>query len=154
MTAPKRLIVSSPAFGPSATIPAEFTCQGEDVSPPLEWTGAPVEARAFAIVMDDPDAPRGTWLHWTAWDLPASVTRLPRAADITALGGCEGTTDFGAVGYGGPCPPSGTHRYFVKVYALDAPLGLARGAKLADVKRAIDAHAIAWGELLGLYAKK
>lgn len=153
MAAPKTLRVTSTAFADGDPIPREFTCQGEDVSPPLAVGGVPPGAKSLALIVDDPDAPRGTWTHWTAWDLPSATRTLPRGVDVAKLGGREGLNDSHGVGWEGPCPPSGTHRYFFKVYALAAPLGLPRGAKRPDVERAMADKVLAWGELMGRYAK-
>jgi hypothetical protein len=150
---PKTMTISSSAFVQGAKIPREFTCQGEGVSPPLAFGGAPAGTRALALVVDDPDAPRGTFTHWTAWDVGASATSLPRKANVASVGGIEGTNDADERGYVGPCPPSGSHRYFFRIFALDGPLGLAAGAGPADVWKALDGRTLAWGELMGTYQK-
>ncbi len=124
------------------------------MSPPLALANIPKDAKALAIIMDDPDAPRRTFTHWTAWNIPTAATDLPEDASISDLGGIEGLNDGGSTGYYGPCPPSGTHRYFFKVYALDAPLSLREGASVADVHKEVDAHVLTWGELMGTYARK
>ncbi len=153
MSIPCTLGVRSAAFGDRKDIPRRFTCDGEDVAPPLDVHGLPDDARFLALIMDDPDAPRGTFTHWTFWDLPADKARLPLGADVVALGATQGMTDFGAPGYGGPCPPSGTHRYQFKMFALREPLGLPPGSSVADVTRAVEAHAFAWGQLTGTYTR-
>lgn len=147
---PRTLTVTSPAFHEGQPIPREHSCHGEDASPELRIGGVPPGAVALALVMDDPDAPGGTWTHWTAWDVPPSTTVLPRGKPAP---GVEGTTSAGEVGYHGPCPPSGTHRYFFRVFALDGRLGLPRGAPVGDVWGALGSRTLAWGELMGTFAK-
>lgn len=135
-------------------MPRRFTCQGDERSPPLEVAGVPAGAKALAIIIDDPDAPRGTWTHWTAWDLPPGTTSIAEGFDVAAAGGREGTTSAGTTGYHGPCPPSGTHRYVFKVYALREKLGLAEGASVRAFRTAVQLAAIAYGELMGTYCKE
>lgn len=149
------IVVSSPAFAHGATIPREHTCDGDDVSPALNLYNVPPLAQSLVLLVEDPDAPRGTFVHWTAWNLSANTTVLPRAVDVEALGGREGTNDAGERGYTGPCPPSGTHRYFFRVYALaSAPL-LAAGSPPEDVRALLDkGDVLAQGELLGLYGPR
>lgn len=143
--------VQSPAFGLGADIPARFTCSGEDLSPPLSWTGAPPGTRAFALVVDDPDAPGGTWVHWTAYNLPPTASGVPEAVRPDAEGFLQGTNDFRKRGYGGPCPPRGhgAHRYFFRVYALDQPLPLAAGATRAELDLAMRGHVLAEASWMG-----
>ncbi|HEY8106290.1 MAG TPA: YbhB/YbcL family Raf kinase inhibitor-like protein, partial [Gemmatimonadales bacterium] len=124
------LSLRSTAFPPGGEIPKEYTCDGEDVSPPLAWSGAPPGTKSFVLIVDDPDAPdpkapKTTWVHWVLYDIPASATALPKAATTKSLpaGTREGLNDWKRTGYGGPCPPIGRHRYFHKLYALDASLG-------------------------------
>lgn len=148
--------VTSSAFTEGGSIPSKYTCDGANVSPPLKWTSIPDATKSIALISDDPDAPRGTWVHWVVYDLPASLRELPEAVppDKTlANGGKQGTNDFGKIGYGGPCPPSGTHRYFFKVYALDKALGLAPGATKAQLLKAMEGHVLAEGQLMGKYAR-
>jgi Raf kinase inhibitor-like YbhB/YbcL family protein len=148
-TASIALQVTSTAFAAGAEIPAELTCEGANTSPPLAWSGAPPATKGYAIVVDDPDAPGKTWVHWVLANVPASTTSLAAGASA----GDAGKTDFGSVGYGGPCPPIGRHRYRFKVYALDAvPLG-APGQTKAELLAAIAGHVIALGELDGTYQK-
>jgi Raf kinase inhibitor-like YbhB/YbcL family protein len=146
----------SAAFKEGQPIPRQYTCDGVNVSPPLEWSGAPASAKTIAIIADDPDAPSGTWVHWVLYNLPAAniglVENLPATEKLQA-GGFQGTTDFGKVGYGGPCPPSGTHRYFFKVYALDAELPLKAGATKAEVEKAMSGHIVLQGQLMGTYRR-
>ncbi len=154
------LIVTSGAFASGAGIPSKYTCDGADTSPALAWSGAPAGTAAFALIADDPDAPSGTWVHWVLFNLPASSTALPEGVAKTdapaGLGGAlQGRNDFRRVGYGGPCPPPGKlHRYFFKVYALDATLPLKAGATKQDVERAMRGHVLGEGSLMGTYARR
>jgi Raf kinase inhibitor-like YbhB/YbcL family protein len=147
----------SRAFEANASIPPRYTCDGVDVSPPLSWDDPPPETRSFAIVTDDPDAPGRTFVHWVAYNLPPETRDLPEGVplgDRLASGGGQGKNDFGKIGYGGPCPPSGTHRYFFKLYALDRVLDLKPGATKAQLLQAIDGHILAEAELVGRYARQ
>ena len=151
---PKSIVVTSSAFEEGARIPAEFTCQGADVSPALRILGVPRGAQALALILDDPDAPGGTFTHWVAWNLPASTIELPRGVDVRDLGASTLENDFGNPGYGGPCPPSGEeHRYFFRVFALDRKLDVPEGVSVDRLWREVAAHAMAWGELMGRYKK-
>jgi Raf kinase inhibitor-like YbhB/YbcL family protein len=150
---PASIILGSPAFMHGRPIPRRHTCQGEDLSPALEVAGLPAGTKALALIVDDPDAPRGTWTHWTVWDLPATCTSIPEGFDPGSVGAREGTTSAGNVGYHGPCPPSGTHRYVVRVYALARTLRLAPGAPVQSFRDAVQGAALAYGELVGTYAK-
>jgi Raf kinase inhibitor-like YbhB/YbcL family protein len=153
--APHALTLSSPAFKSGAAIPAQCSCDGADQSPALSWRGAPAGAQRFALIVDDPDAPAGTWVHWVVYDLPADTAELPAgvAKDATLPNGAaQGVNDFHRVGYNGPCPPPGkAHRYVFTLYALDGPTGLQPRATKADVLRAITGHVLAHGELRGTY---
>lgn len=155
--APATMSLTSPAFAEGAAIPQRFTCDGEDIPPPLSWSDPPEGTRALALVMDDPDAPGGTFTHWLVYDLPASTRALPEgvpAEGELAGGGKQGENDFGRTGYGGPCPPRGEqHRYRFTLYALDAPLDLPPGADRAAVLEAIASHALARGVLTGTYRR-
>jgi Raf kinase inhibitor-like YbhB/YbcL family protein len=148
--------VESAAFKEGQPIPRQYTCDGINISPPLEWSGVPKSAKTIAIVADDPDAPGGTWVHWVLYNLPAEniglVENVPVNEELRA-GGFQGKNDFGKPGYGGPCPPSGTHRYFFKVYALDTDLPLKAGATRADVDKAIQGHIVAQAQLMGTYQR-
>ncbi len=150
--------LSSPAFAAGAPIPQKYTCDGANVSPPLEWRGVPGGARQIVLICDDPDAPAGTWVHWVLYCLDASFSNLPEgvpARDVLDDGACQGMNDFKKVGYGGPCPPRGKpHRYFFRIYALDAELALKSGARRADVDRAMQGHVIGRGELMGTYQRR
>jgi len=151
------LVLQSPAFAPQGAIPAKYSCDGEDVSPPLEWSGAPADTKSFALIVDDPDAPIGTFNHWILFNIPASVNQLPEGVprkDTLADGSRQGKTSWRKVGYGGPCPPSGTHRYFFKLYALDTMLNLPAGATKEEVLQAMSGHILATGELMGTYKRR
>ncbi|OIO88835.1 MAG: phosphatidylethanolamine-binding protein [Anaerolineae bacterium CG2_30_64_16] len=148
--------LTSSAFGAGDMIPRRYTCDGDDLSPPLAWTGTPAGARALALICDDPDAPVGTWVHWVLFNLPPSLTQLPEglpAAQTLENGAIHGTNSWKRVGYGGPCPPSGTHRYFFKLYALDAPLTLGSNATARDVQAAMKGHVLAEAQLMGRYRR-
>ena len=142
------LALRSSAFEANGAIPAEHTCSGRDSSPPLSWDAPPAGTASFALICDDPDAPLGTWVHWVLYDLPAQLRTLPAAVppgETLSGGGFQGRNDFGDIGYGGPCPPRGQHRYFFKLYALDIALDLAAGASKAQVEAAISGHILAVG---------
>jgi Raf kinase inhibitor-like YbhB/YbcL family protein len=148
-------------------IPKEFTCDGADRSPPLEWSGVPESAKALVLICDDPDAPAGTWAHWVVVELPPETRSLPggittepttSAEPKSAAGAAtailrQGKNDFGKIGYGGPCPPSGTHRYFFRLYALDTQTDLDAGANRSAALKAIEGHILAEGRLMGKYAR-
>ncbi|HLM99929.1 MAG TPA: YbhB/YbcL family Raf kinase inhibitor-like protein [Bryobacteraceae bacterium] len=143
-------------FAEGALIPKSQTCEGGDVSPSLEWSGAPPDTGSFALIMDDPDAPGGTWNHWLLFDLPAPVNSLAQGYKPGKLG-VSGTNDFGRLGYGGPCPPKGhgPHRYFFRLYAVGvASLELKAGAKRSDLDRALRGHVLAEAEYMGRYERK
>lgn len=149
--------LTSTAFAHEQPIPSKYTCDGEDVSPSLQWSDPPEGTRSFALIMDDPDAPRGTWIHWVLYDLPAETRTLPEAipaATNLSDGGRHGKNSDRKKGYGGPCPPSGTHRYFFKLYALDTPLGLSPGASKKRLLRAMEGHILAQAELMGTYTRQ
>jgi Raf kinase inhibitor-like YbhB/YbcL family protein len=151
--------LTSPAFQNGQRIPAHYTCEGADVSPPLQWTDPPEGTKSLALIVDDPDAPRGTWVHWVLYDLPPTARSLlegvPKTPNLPG-GGRQGRNDFGDVGYGGPCPPRGhgPHRYFFKLYALDTEVGLPPGATVRQVQSVIDHHAIADAQLVGIYSRE
>ena len=149
--------LTSTAFSEGNEIPALYTCEGRSVSPPLVWTTPPVGTASLALINDDPDAPGKTWVHWVVYNIPASVTELPEGVppdDELPDGTRHGMTDFGRVGYGGPCPPSGTHRYFFKLYALDTKLSLEPGATKRQVERAMQGHVLGQGQLMGIYERR
>lgn len=146
----KEIKVSSPAFGHMQRIPKKYTCDGNDISPPLKFENIPENAESLAIIVDDPDAPIGTFTHWVAWNLDTAIVELEENARVDF----EGVNDFGRLGYGGPCPPRGSeHRYFFKVYALDKKLELNKGASKEELEKAMKGHVIAKGELVGLYGR-
>ncbi|MGE5625457.1 MAG: YbhB/YbcL family Raf kinase inhibitor-like protein [Bacillota bacterium] len=146
-------LVSS-AFQDHAAMDKRFSCQGGDISPPLAWVGAPTGTKSFALVMDDPDAPMGTWVHWVVYGLPASVNALAEgAAKSMPTGSRDGKNSWGKAGYGGPCPPSGTHRYFHKLYALDTLLPDLHKPDKAALEAAMKGHVLAEAELVGTYQK-
>lgn len=156
---PMTIRLESTAFEEGGAIPRQHTCDGENASPPLSWSGVPEGARALVLIVADPDAPRGTFTHWVLYDLPAGVTSLPAGlpAEGTVRVGSDdarqGKNDFRNLGYGGPCPPSGTHRYFFRLYALDAATGLEPGASRQEVEGAMTGHVLARGELMGRYSR-
>ena len=154
------LSLSSSVFNDSGIIPLKYTCEGDDVAPPLEWDGTPDNAKSLVLIVDDPDAPdpeapKMTWVHWVIYNLPPDVRGLPEAATTEMLpaGTEQGLNDWQNIGYGGPCPPIGRHRYFFKLYALDTVLeGLSSPTK-AEVEAAMQGHVIAQTELVGTYKK-
>ena len=150
--------ITSSAFHPGGIIPAKYTCDGADVSPPLRWTGVPPTAKSLAVICDDPDAPVGTWVHWVLYDLPVAVAELGEKTTTAATlpnGAKQGVNDFKSIGYGGPCPPPGKpHRYFFKFYAIDTSLALKAGATKQELLKAIEGHVLAEGELMGTYQRK
>ena len=150
------ITITSTAFEEGGMIPQPYTCDGKDVSPPLKWSGVPDSAKSLALICDDPDAPMGTWVHWVLYNLPANLKELPEAmpADKTLKNGAKhGKNDFHKFGYGGPCPPGGTHRYFFKLYALDTMLDLEPGATKAELLQAMEGHIVAQGQLMGKYKR-
>lgn len=146
------MIIASAAFERNGSIPAKYTCDGENISPPLTFSGVPEETKSLALIVDDPDATRGTWVHWTMWNIVPKTINI--APDSTPPGTVEGKTSFGKPGYGGPCPPSGTHRYFFKLYALDANLNLDEKAEKQDLESAMAGHVLGQAELMGTYGKQ
>lgn len=149
--------LTSSAFASGAAIPRRYTCDADDVSPDLAWSGAPAATQSFALIADDPDAPMGTWTHWLIWNIPAKATLLPGdTPKIESLdnGARQGKNDFKRIGYGGPCPPPGKpHRYFFKLYALSARLELKPGASKADLEAAIKPHVLAEAQYMGTYGR-
>ena len=149
--------LKSAAFSAGGDIPKRFTCDGPDVSPALTWTDPPAGMGSISLIMDDHDAPAGTWVHWVLYDLPASARELaenvPKDRELKN-GARQGRNDFGKIGYGGPCPPPGKpHRYFFKLYALDTKTGLEAGATKAELERAMRGHILAQAELIGRYKR-
>jgi len=146
------LKISSTAFTHNGPIPSKYTCDGADVNPPLVVENVPTGTHSLALIVDDPDAPAGTWVHWVVWNIRASTKEIKENA--VPDGVSQGITDFKKRKYGGPCPPSGTHRYFFKLYALDATLTLGPNADKAVVESAMKGHILAQAELIGLYSRK
>ena len=145
----QELRVSSPIFQNNQFIPPKYTCDGDDVNPSLRIEGIPREAQALVLIVDDPDAPMGTWDHWVVWNIPP-VERV----EENSVPGIQGPNDFNRHSYGGPCPPSGTHRYFFKVYALDMKLNLDPNSRRKDVEKAMKGHILAEGKIVGLYRRR
>jgi Raf kinase inhibitor-like YbhB/YbcL family protein len=155
-----KMTITSTAFGHGEKIPRHHTCEGDDVSPPLAWSGVPDGARSLVLIVDDPDAPdpakpRMTWVHWVLYDIPSTAAGLAEDVVTAALppGTRQGTNDWKRTGYGGPCPPVGRHRYFHKLYALDTELGDLGRATKAEVERAMGGHVLAEAVLIGTYQK-
>lgn len=150
--------LTSSAFTEGASIPAKYTCDGQDSSPPLKWSNLPPGARSLALVADDPDAPAGTWVHWVIYNIPSTIMELPEGLPTTETisnGAAQGSNDFKRLGYGGPCPPRGNpHRYFFKLYALDTELSLKPGATKKELLRAMEGRVLAQGQLMGTYKRK
>ncbi len=146
-----RMKITSSAFQEGGKIPPKFTCAGSDISPPLQISGVPSEAKSLVLIADDPDAPGGLFTHWLVWNIPPQINSI---SEGSAPKGVHGTNDFGKSDYKGPCPPPGTHRYSFKVFALDSELDLRSGSKRSQVDAAMKGHVIAQGELVGRYARK
>ncbi len=144
----KELTIKSPVFESNKLIPFKYTCDGEDVNPPLIIEGIPEGTKSLVLIVDDPDAPMGTWDHWVVWNIPPTDK-----IEESTVPGVEGINDFRKHSYGGPCPPSGTHRYFFKVYALNTKLTLNPNSRKKDVEKAMKDHVLAKGELVGLYRR-
>lgn len=154
------LSLASPAFSQQGGIPTRYTCEGEDISPPLSWSDVPEGTQSFTLIVDDPDAPdpnapRMTWVHWVLYNLPATGCALPEGMNLEALpvGTKEGWNDWKRIGYGGPCPPIGRHRYFHKLYALDTVLPDLRKPTKPQLEKAMAGHVLAQAELIGTYKK-
>ncbi|MDZ8188151.1 MAG: YbhB/YbcL family Raf kinase inhibitor-like protein [Nostoc sp. ChiSLP02] len=149
--------LQSNAFKANDLIPAQYTCDGKNISPPLLWDEIPKETQSIALIVDDPDAPGRTFVHWVIYDIPNTIREFPEnisAVKTLPNGGVQGKNDFGNFGYGGPCPPSGTHRYFFKLYALDKSLSLAAGATKNQILAAMEGHVLATAELIGRYKRQ
>ena len=150
------LKITSSAFTEGGVIPKQHTCDGADASPALSWTGVPESTKSLALICDDPDAPMGTWVHWVLYNIPPGESGLPAEVPSNAglsNGAKHGTNDFRRLGYGGPCPPGGTHRYFFKLYALDTALNLESGATKSQVEEAMKGHILAEAQLMGKYKR-
>lgn len=155
--APASIELSSSAFAEGESIPVQYTCDGDNVSPPLQWQNVPEGSTSLALIADDPDAPVGTFAHWVAYNLPPETAELPEdipSGDTMAGGGRQGQNGRDQAGYTGPCPPSGTHRYFFKLYALDTELDLEAGASKEELLEAMEGHVLARGELMGRYQRQ
>lgn len=153
---PMALTITSTAFAEGEMIPRKYTCDGDDISPPLFWSGAPDTTQSFALICDDPDAPRGTFVHWVIYNIPAGTMGLPEsipAGDTLPNGAVQAFSGFRRPGYGGPCPPGGTHRYFFKLYALDTTLTLTGPARKKEVVAAMEGHILAEAQLMGRYSR-
>lgn len=149
--------LKSSAFDHGGMIPSKYTCDGADLSPPLEWGTAPADTKSFALICDDPDAPVKTWVHWVYYDIPAGTKGLPENVapqKEPPSGGKQGTNDFRKIGYGGPCPPGGTHRYYFKIYALDAVLDLSASATKKQLLKEMEGHILDQAELMGKYKRR
>ncbi len=146
-----RMKITSSAFQQAASIPSKFTCDGANISPPLQISDVPSEAKSLVLIVDDPDAPSGLFTHWIVWNISPQTSTV---AEGSTPKGVQGTNDFGKSGYGAPCPPSGAHRYYFKIFALDRELDLPIGAQRSQFDAAIKGHVIAQGELMGRYSRK
>jgi hypothetical protein len=146
-----KMKITSSAFQEGGNIPSKFSCDGANTSPPLQIADVPSEAKSLVLIVDDPDAPSGLFTHWVAWNISPQTSTI---AEGSTPKGVQGTSDFGKPGYGGPCPPSGTHRYYFKIFALDRELDLRSGAKRGQLDAAMKGHVIAQGELMGRYSRK
>lgn len=145
------LSISSPVFDSGGGIPVKYTCDGANVNPPLTISGVPEEAKSLALIVDDPDTPSGTWTHWLLWNIDPATNEI--AENSVPVGSVVGTNDFGDASYGGPCPPSGVHRYYFRIFALDDTLDLSSASKRAQLESSTSQHILAQGELMGKYEK-
>jgi len=143
--------LTSPAFNYGGQIPSKYTCDGEDINPHLVIRGVPAGSKSLALVMDDPDAPGGTWVHWVVWDIPPETAEIKEHS--APFGSGQGLSSWGKNGYGGPCPPSGTHRYFFRLHALDTKLKLPLDSTVQDLERGMEGHIVGTTELMGTYAR-
>lgn len=157
MAASGKFTITSTLFKNGEMIPQKYTCDGKDISPALKWESLPTQTQSIALIADDPDAPAGTWVHWVIFNIPPTTTELPEAIPTTDRllnGGLQGKNDFGNNGYGGPCPPGGTHRYYFKLYAVDTMLKLSAGITKADLLKAMEGHIVAQAEVMGRYSRR
>ncbi len=143
--------IESSAFANDQMIPPKYTCDGQDVNPPLKISDVPEDAKSLVLIFDDPDSPSGTWVHWTAWNISPQTEEIDEGSTLPGSG--EGMTSFGKNGYGGPCPGSGTHHYHFKLYALDTILELGPGSKVEEIEKAMEGHILDSAELVGLYTR-
>ncbi len=151
------IIMKSPAFEEGGMIPSRYTCDGNDISPRLAWEGIPDGTKSIALICDDPDAPMGTWVHWVIFNIHPEAIELPEGVPTQKKlenGSIQGTNDFRKIGYGGPCPPGGPHRYYFKLYALDTIIELDAGATKKQLLAAMEGHILAQGQLMGKYTRK
>ncbi|HHT18307.1 MAG: YbhB/YbcL family Raf kinase inhibitor-like protein [Euryarchaeota archaeon] len=154
------LKISSPVFSDGEPIPPKYTCEGSNISPPLDWDTSKLSISdngSIALICDDPDAPGGTWIHWVIFNLPPEISSLPEMVmprEELENGALQGSNSWGNIGYSGPCPPSGTHRYYFKVYALDVKLNLSSGVTKEEVLRAMEGHILDEGQLMGTYTRR
>jgi len=146
-----KMKITSSVFQQGGNIPSRFSCDGANTNPPLQISDVPPEAKSLVLIVDDPDAPSGLFTHWAVWNISPQIITI---AEGSTPKGVQGTNDFGKSGYGGPCPPSGTHRYYFKIFALDRELDLRSGAKRSQLDAAMKGHVIAQGELMGRYSRK
>mgnify|MGYP001574903890 CR=1 FL=1 len=144
--------LGSPAFEHNQKIPSKYTCDGENINPPLKIESVPEATKSLVLIMDDPDAPRGTWVHWTLWNISPDTKEIPE--NSVPAGAVEGATSFGKPGYGGPCPPSGTHRYFFKFYSLNTTFELSPQVDKAILETAMEGRILDKAELVGLYSRR
>ena len=145
-----RMELSSPAFTPNSPIPSKYTCDGVNVNPPLEIKNIPAHTKSLVLIVDDPDAPMGVWLHWLMYNIPAATGKI----EENSIPGTQGVNDFHKKNYGGPCPPSGIHRYFFRISALDTILKLSEGETRKTVEKAMEGHVLGKTELVGTYKRK
>ncbi len=145
--------LTSSAFAPGESIPRQYTCDGQDLSPPLQWADPPAGTQSFALIVDDPDAPIGTWVHWVLFNLPPETRDLPEQTGPVGHSQ-DGNNSWKRSGYGGPCPPGGTHRYYFKLYALDTMLDLAAGADKKQLLQAMEGRILAQAEVMGVYSRQ
>ena len=153
----RKMQITSSAFTEGSVMPAKYTCDGQDISPPLEWKNIPAGTKSFALITDDPDAPMGTWVHWVAYNIPPNINKIDENVKPEKEfkdGMRQGSNSWPKIGYGGPCPPSGTHRYYFKLYALDTMLELKPGATKVQVLQATKGHVLAEAQLMGKYKRQ
>jgi hypothetical protein len=157
MSTSGQFAITSTAFKEGEAIPEKYTCDGKNISPPLKWSFAPAQTRSFALIVDDPDAPAGVWVHWVILNMPPTTSELPESIPKERSlrdGTLQGKNDSREIGYDGPCPPGGTHRYYFKLYALDAMLKLPAGVTKPEVLKAMEGHIVAQAQLMGRYSRK
>ena len=148
--------ITSGAFNEGEFIPKKYTCDGVNISPPLDWSGIPDNTKSIALICDDPDAPMGTWVHWVIFNIPPSINKLKEnipAVKVLEDGTIQGINDFRKTGYGGPCPPGGTHRYYFKIYALDKKLSITSSTTKKDLEQSMREHIVAEGKIVGKYSR-